>query len=133
MDQNKKNAYITPAVIAAILVVLRAILSKVYVFTTVKDLFGNLSDCFLLPGVLLTGVALLGWIGTFGFFDILSYGSRSFFGIFIRPLAEDLPRTFYDYRVQKEEKGRKWSRETLIVGLIALGISVLLLIAYALL
>ncbi len=133
MDQNKKKAYIVSVTIAGVIAAIYAILKNIFVFETVKDLFRNLSDCFLLPGVLLAGVGALGWIGTFGFFDLLSYGTRSFLGTFIKPLAEDLPHTFYEYRVQKDEKGRKWSKETVIVGLISLAISVLLLIVWFLL
>lgn len=133
MDQNKKNAYLVPIIIAVVLAALCASLKKLFVFTTVQNLFGILSDCFMLPGVLLAGVGALGWIGSLGFFDIMSYGAKSFFGIFIKSLAEDLPHTFYDYRAQKDEKGRKWSKETIIVGLISLAISVLLLIVYLLL
>ena len=133
MDQKKKNAYVAPVIIAVILAFVCAFVKNLFVFTTLKNLFGVLSDCFMLPGVLLAGVGALGWIASLGFFDIMSYGTRSFLGTFIKPLAEDLPRTFYDYRVQKDEKGRKWSKETVIVGLISLAISVLLLIVYFLL
>ena len=133
MDQKKKNAYVVPVIIAVFLAFVCAFVKNLFVFTTLKNLFGVLSDCFMLPGVLLAGVGALGWIASLGFFDIMSYGTRSFLGTFIKPLAEDLPHTFYEYRVQKDEKGRKWSKETVIVGLISLAISVLLLIVWFLL
>lgn len=85
-------------------------------------------NCFSVPGVVLSGIAVISWIGTFGTFDMLGYGSRSFFGAFIKPLSKDLPRTFYDYRQQKNENGRKWLRETLYTGLVFLGTSLLLMV-----
>jgi hypothetical protein len=86
----------------------------------------GLCNCFTIPGILLSGVGGISWAGKFGTFDMLSYGSRSFFGNFIKPLAEDLPRTFYDYKKQKDEKGRKWSAEVLFVGLAFLAVGVIL-------
>ena len=63
----------------------------------------GLCNCFTIPGILLSGVGGISWAGKFGTFDMLSHGSRSFLGNFIKPLAEDLPRTFYDYKKQKDE------------------------------
>ncbi len=131
MKEKKKNSYLKPIIWAVTFFVLGVFVTKIYQFENVKEVIGDLSDCLLIPGVLLSGVAVISWAGTFGTFDMLSYGTKSFFGIFIRPLAEDLPSHFYDYRKQKDEKGRHWSKETLFVGLISLGISGLLLIVYA--
>ena len=130
MEQKKRNPYIVPIALAIALAVIYAVSKKIYVFDTVGALVGELSNSFLLPGVLLAGAGAIGWIGTFGTYDMLSYGTRSFFGVFIKPLAEDLPKTFYEYRTSKDEKGRKWSKETLIVGLVSLAISMILLLIY---
>ena len=56
MDQKKKNAYVVPVIIAVILAFVCAFVKNLFVFTTLKNLFGVLSDCFMLPGVLLAGV-----------------------------------------------------------------------------
>jgi hypothetical protein len=133
MEQQKQNPYLKPMIWAAVFFALGIVMTKIYRFESIKELFRDLSDCFLLPGVLLAGGAAISWAGTFGTFDMLAYGSRSFFGIFIRPLAQDLPSHFYDYRKQRDEKGRHWSKETLFVGLISIGISGLMLIVYFLL
>lgn len=91
-----------------------------------KSVVDGLANCFTIPGVLLAGVGGISWAAKFGTFDMLGYGSRSFFGIFIRPLADDLPRTFYDYRKAKEEKGRTWFRELFITGVLFLAIGLIL-------
>ena len=74
------------------------------------------ANCFTVPGLFLVGVAAIGWIASFGTFDMLAYGTRTLFATFIKPMAEKLPKTYYDYRAEKNEKGRSWSVETLIVG-----------------
>ncbi len=133
MEQQKQSPYLKPMIWAIVFFAVGIVMTKIYRFESIKELFKDLSDCFLLPGVLLAGGAAISWAGTFGTFDMLAYGSRSFFGIFIRPLAQDLPNHFYDYRKQRDEKGRHWSKETLFVGLAFIGVSVLTLIVYFLL
>ena len=90
-----------------------------------KTVIDGLANCFTIPGVLLAGVGGISWAAKFGTFDMLGYGSRSFFGIFIRPLADDLPPTFYDYRKAKEEKGRKWLVELFLTGVVFLALGVI--------
>ena len=131
--EKKQNPYLKVIIWAAAFFALGVAMTRIYQPNGIKDFFGDLSNCFLIPGVMLAGGAAISWAGTFGTFDMLSYGSRSFFGIFIRPLAQDLPNHFYDYRKQRDEKGRRWSKETLFVGLISLGASALALIVYYLL
>ena len=87
-----------------------------------KTVIDGLANCFTIPGVLLAGVGGISWAAKFGTFDMLGYGSRSFFGIFIPPLAYDLPKNFYEYRKAKEEKGRKWFAELFLTGLIFLAL-----------
>ena len=88
-----------------------------------ENLLYGLANCFTIPGVLLAGVGAISWAGKFGTFDMLGYGTKSFFGIFIRPLADDLPSNFYDYRKQKDEKGRVWLLELFLTGVICLVIA----------
>ncbi len=133
MNPNKKKAYAVCSGIALVLALIYAVVKQIFVFETAKELFRGLSDSFLLPAVLLAGVGGLGWIGSQGFFDIISYGTRSFLGVFIKPISADLPKNFYDYREQKNEKGRKWSWEAVAVGLLSLAVSVVFLILYLLL
>ena len=73
-----------------------------------KTVVDGLSNCFAIPGIFLGGVGLIGWAAKFGTFDMLSYGTKSFLGMFIRSIGDDLPKTFYDYRIAKDDKGRRW-------------------------
>ncbi len=133
MKDKKTNPYIKPISWALAFILLGVFLTKIYEITNAKDFIGDMSDCFMLPGVLISGVAGISWAGKFGTFDMISYGTKSFFGIFIPPLSRDLPTHFYDYRKQKEEKGRQWLRHSLQVGLACLALSIILLIVYLIL
>lgn len=75
-----------------------------------------LANCFTIPGLFMAGAAAIGWVASFGTFDMLVYGTGTFVGYFIKPVANKLPKTYYDYKAGKDEKGRRWSVESLIVG-----------------
>ncbi len=97
----------------------------------VRELFGALSDAFIIPGVLLSGIAAISWTGSLGTYDMIGYGMKSLF--FFLPNS-DLKkyRTFYDYRHAKEEKGRWWLREMLLVGCGFLLCGVICFVVYSL-
>lgn len=129
MKDKKIIKYIGPG-IAAIVLFVACMFSNGGLFgeNKAETVLYGLCNCFTLPGIILSGVGAISWIGKFGTFDMISYGSRSFFGIFIKPLANDLPKTFYDYKVKKDEKGRKWNVEVLITGLSFLAVGAILTI-----
>ena len=116
--KNKIKKYIGPMIVAIVIFVTCMFANGgVFGKNNAETLLYGLSNCFTIPGIILTGIAAIGWAGKFGTFDMLSYGMRSFFGIFIKPLSNDMPTNFYEYRKQKDEDGRKWSPELLLVGL----------------
>ncbi len=79
-------------------------------------IFEILSDALIIPGVLLAGVAAISWTGALGTYDMLGYGIKTLF-FFLPQKEEKRYKTFYDYRQAKEEKGRHWLPEMLVVGL----------------
>ena len=81
-----------------------------------ETIVDGLANCFTIPGLFLMCIAGLSWIASLGTFDIFVYGTGTVIGYVIRPVAEKLPKTYYDYKAAKDEKGRKWSLESLIVG-----------------
>ncbi len=89
--------------------------------------FEILSDAFLMPGVLLSGVAAISWTGSLGTYDMIGYGMQTLF-FFIPKVNEKRAKTFYDYRQAKEEKGRGWLFEMLLVGLAFLAMALIALI-----
>lgn len=87
---------------------------------TAYDVVRNLADGFTVAGVVLAGVGGLSWCGTKGTFDMLSYGVSYTVGRFFPMGKKDTLHThksFYDYRMEKEERGRHWLKETFFVGL----------------
>ncbi len=89
--------------------------------------FEILSDACIIPGVLLAGVAAISWTGALGTYDMIGYGMQSLF-FFIPKVNETRAKTFYDYRRAKEEKGRRWLREMLVVGLVFIALGAVCLI-----
>ena len=81
-----------------------------------ETIVDGLANCFTLPGLFLMCISGLGWIASLGTFDIFAYGTGTLIGYVIKPVAEKLPKTYYDYKAAKDKKGRKWSLESLIVG-----------------
>jgi hypothetical protein len=81
-----------------------------------ESLADGLANCFTIPGLFLMCIAGLSWISSLGTFDIFVYGTGTVIGYVIKPVTDKLPRTYYDYKAEKDERGRKWSVESLIVG-----------------
>ncbi len=72
---------------------------------TQADRYRILADAFTIPGVILVMVAALIWVSTFGFFDGLSYAARQFAGLFWPMFGKKHKHlTYYDYKVEREEK-----------------------------
>ena len=65
----------------------------------------KLSDGFFVVGVLMTGIGGLVAISTASdFFDLLAYGFRSAL-LFIAPIRREMEKkSFYDYKLERQEK-----------------------------
>lgn len=88
------------------------------------------SDALFVPAVLWLGLAGLMWVSTTGFFDIFSYAFKSLLVLFSTLKKPSDLGSFYDYKLEKEEKrtGETVSVTMLIVGgllfLAALGLNI---------
>ena len=109
---------------------------------TVWDLFGQtellpalkvLADCCTVPAVLYVGVALLGWAGSKGTFDIFGYSIGGLFRLFKKDAYEKRGETFYDYRVKKDESRKPFNWPLLVVGLAFLTLAIGFTVAFMLL
>ena len=99
MKKNKR--YLAPVLAAFVIFSLYLYVGKIFSAETAGAVMGVLSDGFFAASVLVGGIGLISFAGKFGTFDMLSYGTRSFFGNFFHSLRDDLPKTFYDYKVKK--------------------------------
>lgn len=92
-----------------------------------------LSDGCFVVGLVMTGVGLLTWVATTGFFDMLSYGViygvRAFVGLFGGNRKPN-DQTFYDYKAAKDEKRGAAQYAILISGIVFIALSVGFLIVY---
>ena len=92
-----------------------------------------LSDAFLVPGVLLTGIGLLSFLNKEGTYDGLFYSFYSMRAAFARrhddEARKDMARTYYDYK-QKVKAKRKVAWHLVIVGSGFLLIAIVLTIVF---
>lgn len=92
-----------------------------------------LSDGCFVVGLMMTGVGLLTWVATTGFFDMISYGVvygvRALVGLFGGSRRPN-DQTFYDYKMAKEEKRGAAQYAILISGIAMIALSVLFLALY---
>ena len=79
-----------------------------------QEMFGLLSDCFLVPGLVMGGIGLLSWVGSEGTFTMLRYGFSMVFNRLIHP-KEQFPG-YYEYATQRNEERKPWLKHSLIVG-----------------
>lgn len=92
-----------------------------------------LSDGCFVVGLVMTGVGLLTWVSTTGFFDMLSYGViygvRAFVGLFGGNRKPN-DQTFYDYKTAKDEKRGAAQYAILVSGIVFIALSVGFLAIY---
>lgn len=131
MEDNRFIKWIKPIIAAVVLFVLYALSFELFSAGDIEELFKDLSDCFVITGIILSGVGAISWAGTEGAFDMLAYGCKTFFGLFSTSYSKKLPKSFYDYKQERVEKNRPWLIQTLVVGLVALAVGLMLLIPYS--
>ena len=98
---------------------------------TLADTFGIIADAFVVPGVLMLGVAALLWVSSDGFFDALGYAAGSV-GNMLIPLFGGMAKhqTYYEY--VQSRKGKRATGYSFLVweGLAFLVIGLVFMILY---
>ena len=131
MEDKRFMKWLLPIIAAALIIVISAFSLELFGAEDKKELLKDLSDCFFIAGIVLSGVGAISWAGTEGAFDMIAYGCKTFFGLFSTSYAKKLPKSFYDYKQQKIEANTPWLKETLVIGLIVLAVGALLTIPYS--
>ena len=131
MEDNRFIKWLKPIIAAVVVLALYALSFELFSAENMEELFKDLSDCFVVTGILLSGVGAISWAGTEGAFDMLAYGCKTFLGLFSTSYSKKLPKSFYDYKQERMEKNRPWLKQTLVVGLIVLAVGLMLLIPYS--
>ena len=130
MEDNSFIKWLKPIIAAVVILVLYALSFELFSAGDREELFKDLSDCFVITGIILSGVGAISWAGTEGAFDMLAYGCKTFLGLFSASYSKKLPKSFYDYKQERMEKNRPWLKQTLMVGLTTLAVGLLFLIPY---
>lgn len=89
-----------------------------------------LSDGFFVVGFMMTGMGLLMWVSSMGFFDIMSYGVKSLLMLFSLLKAPEEHPSYFDYKMAREAKRGKMKFGMLIAGAVYLALSVICLAVY---
>lgn len=101
--------------------------------TDVTLIVRYLSDAFLVPGVLLTGIGLLSFLKKEGAYDGLTYSFHSMRMASARRFSDeahdDMARTYYDYKQSVKAK-RKVAWHLIIVGGVFLLAAIVLTIVF---
>ena len=89
-----------------------------------------LSDGFFVVGLLATGLGLLIWVSTTGFFDILGYGVKSLLVLFTSLKKPKDHLSFYDYKQIRNENRGKPRHALLLSGAACILLSLACLAVY---
>ncbi|MBO5779411.1 MAG: DUF3899 domain-containing protein [Clostridia bacterium] len=132
-EKSKLWSYGVYTAVAMIVALTAAGVWNLFEQTETLQIIRILSDSFFLPGALFVGVALIGWIGSKGTFDIFGYSMRSLFSMFKRESYYQRQETFFDYRTAKDETRKPFNLPMMVVGLVFLLIGVVLSIVFMML
>ena len=136
IDESEKRQIIVSYVkwgIACIAIALFCffVTEKPYEQATAADVVGRIANCFVVPGVVLSGIGALSYVSFLGGYDSLSYAFVNFglHNLWVKRQPKKY-KNFYEYKEEKNEKGRKWLPRALTVGLISLAIGIVLTVIY---
>ena len=79
--------------------------------------FRYLSDGCFVAGVVFTGLGLLTWVSTTGFFDMFGYAMKSLLVLFTPLKKPQEHAKFYEYKMEKEAKRQKAKTTVLFTGI----------------
>ncbi len=126
------KAVLASAISAVLLAIAIAWMRGLFEQTTAQGVLQVLSDSFLVPGAVFMGIAGLTWISTFGMYDIMGFGCSSLFGRFIPfDSVHRRKETYYDYKTKRDERGRVWKADMLVVGGVCFALSILFSVLYS--
>ena len=91
-----------------------------------------LCDALFVPGALLASFGLLLFAADGGVFDMLKFGIQKALSVIMtKKKRESLPKTFFDFKTEREAKEKVKTGHLLIVGAVFLVLAVLALVMYS--
>ena len=128
-QSDNKKLYLKTIIATSVMVILFGMFMKVWEFNTTKELFGTLSDTFLIPGILLVGSGIFKFAGNHGFFDGLGYSKNLIRRLYSKDMMDE-KEDYYEYKEKKALKKSEFKPFILIGGILLL-LSILCLIVYS--
>lgn len=128
-----KTGWMVSGAILLALTVALMFAEQVFASSGIKEVFERLSNVFFVAGLLYAGVGGLSWVGAMGGFDSIAYIFKNFALHSLIPTKQPKKyKSYYDYKAEKDEKGRRWLPHFLILGGGMIIVSVILLaVGYA--
>ncbi len=101
-----------------------------YAQETAKDTMRFCSDSFIIPGVTLSCIFVLTWIASKGIFDGLTYSLRAVGYAVVPFLMKKETKSYYNYKLAKQEKRKPARLASLLVGGIFVAFAIIFYIIY---
>ena len=76
MEDNRFIKWLKPIIAAVLILVISAFSRGLFSAADGEELFKDLSDCFFITGIILSGVGAISWSGTEGTFDMDCFQHR---------------------------------------------------------
>jgi hypothetical protein len=128
MMNNRLRNYYVYVVVGIAIFMICALSRELFTGFSIKETMKTLSDCFFIPGIILSGIGGLSWISSIGVYDIFGYGGTTLISHFSR--VKEKPESYYDYKQRKEAERKKWLKEALFTGLCFLVLAIICTVAY---
>lgn len=91
-----------------------------------------LCDALFVPGVLLAAFGLLLFAAGGGAFDMLKFSMLKLFSVVMpKKKREELPKTFFDFKMEREAREKVRTGHLMIVGSVFLALAALALVMYS--
>lgn len=133
-SKERLKAYLKPAVIFIILSVLCMLFLKPFSKETAEETLRTVIDVITIPSVFFLGVSIISKVGAWGGYDMLGFAASRFTlhnfipGIGTKTVEDK--KSYYEYKQEKNEKGRRWLKEVFFVGLAGLVLCLIMLAVY---
>ncbi len=125
---KKIYKYIITILIGILFAFIMAFMKNIFQENDLKSIFHILSDCFFVPGVIISSIGGLIFVSNEGVFDGLVFAVSSFFKMF-GDRKEMKKKTYRQYKEEREKKKTPMVY-ILISGLVLIGISFVMLVIY---
>ena len=135
MDAQKKKKLLLTYLITSLalisLVVACLFYEKAFSAETLEDAMIRICNSFTIPGIVFAGVGALSYLSSIGAYDGISYSFTNFalHNLWFTKQPKKY-KSFYEYKQAKDEKGRRWFPNLLIVGGASLALAVIFLVIY---